>query len=178
MGRSRLHLLLSLGRKQRVIDDLESQGPCRSSNCDMLDICVHDVNVWVQAYVGKIMVWRMSLHLGSLGMATVSLPEQGAPPTKVLSEADVQQRWQILDSFTLLLSVLVADPASIRNPCLCVSHVLCEESGHTYLLEGSCLAARDIVDIQTTIIDKLALGSTITDLRDTAGRLLVGSLEA
>jgi hypothetical protein len=60
----------------------------------------------------------MSLHLGSLGIATVSEPEQGAPPTKVLSEGEVQHRWQMLASLTLLLSVLVAEPTSIRKPFL------------------------------------------------------------
>jgi hypothetical protein len=70
------------------------------------------------AYVGKIKDWRMSLHLGSLGMATVSLPEQGAPPTNVLSEGEVQHLWQMLESLTLLLSVFVAEPTSMRKPFL------------------------------------------------------------
>lgn len=64
------------------------------------------------------MVCRMSLHLGPLGMATVSLPVQGAPPIKVFSLVEVQHRWQMLESLTLDGSVLVADPASIRNPFL------------------------------------------------------------
>jgi hypothetical protein len=68
--------------------------------------------------VGKMKVWRISLHFGSLGMATVSLPEQGAPPTNWLSEAEVQHRWQMLESLTLLVSVLVAEPTSIRKPFL------------------------------------------------------------
>jgi hypothetical protein len=68
--------------------------------------------------VGKMMVWRMSLHLGSLGMATVSLPVQGAPPTKVDSEGEVQHRWQMFESLTLLGSVLAAEPASMRKPFL------------------------------------------------------------
>jgi hypothetical protein len=69
-------------------------------------------------YVGKMKDWRISLHLGSLGMATVSLPEHGAPPTKLLSEAEVQHRWQMLESLTLLLFVLVAEPTSMRKPFL------------------------------------------------------------
>jgi hypothetical protein len=51
-------------------------------------------------------------------MATVSVPVQGAPPMKVLSDGEVQHRWQILESLTLLLSVLVAEPASMRKPFL------------------------------------------------------------
>jgi len=64
------------------------------------------------------MVWRMSLHFGSFGMATVSEPVQGAPPTNVLSELDVQQRWHMFEPLTLLASVFVAEPASIRKPFL------------------------------------------------------------
>jgi hypothetical protein len=83
---------------------------------------------WKQgwAYVGKIRVWRMGLHLGSLGTATVSLPEQGAPPTMVLSDAEVQQRWQLLETLTLLLSVLEAIPTSIRKPYQQISEGLSE----------------------------------------------------
>jgi hypothetical protein len=63
----------------------------------------------------------MNLHLGSAGMATVSLPEHGAPPTNVFSDAAFQQRWQIFADLTLLLSVLVAEPTSIRKPFSFVS---------------------------------------------------------
>jgi hypothetical protein len=48
----------------------------------------------------------------------VSEPLQGAPPTKVLSLGEVQQRWQMFDPLTFLGSVLVAEPASMRKPFL------------------------------------------------------------
>jgi hypothetical protein len=35
------------------------------------------------------------------------------------------------------------------------------------LLECGCLAAGDVVDVKTTIVDKLALWSSVSDLRDT-----------
>ena len=62
------------------------------------------------------MVWRMSLQVLLVGISTVSLPEQGCKPIKVLSLGAVQQRWQILPDCTALGSVLAAFPASIRNP--------------------------------------------------------------
>lgn len=67
-------------------------------------------------YAGKMMVCLIILHFGSEGISTVSFPEQGAPPTKVFSFGDVQQRWQIFPFVTLLGSVLEALPASIRKP--------------------------------------------------------------
>lgn len=62
------------------------------------------------------MVWRIILQRVSWGMATVSEPVQGAPPTKLLSLVDVQQRWQMLALETLLSSVFAALPASMRKP--------------------------------------------------------------
>lgn len=66
--------------------------------------------------MGKMMVWRIILHLVSCGIPTVSEPVQGAPPTKLLSLVDVQQRWQMLPLETWLSSVLAALPASMRKP--------------------------------------------------------------
>lgn len=62
------------------------------------------------------MFWRIIWQLVPVGISTVSLPVQGAPPTNTFSSLLVQQRWQMLPPFTLLVSVLVAWPVTIRNP--------------------------------------------------------------
>jgi hypothetical protein len=69
-----------------------------------------------EAYVGKMMVWRIIWQLLAMGMSTVSVPEQGAPPTKVLSFVDVQQRWHIFPAATFPGSEFAAFPATMRKP--------------------------------------------------------------
>ena len=70
----------------------------------------------MKTYVGKMMVWRIILQRVSCGIPTVSVPLQGAPPTKGVSLVDVQQRWQMLPLATWLSSVFAALPANMRKP--------------------------------------------------------------
>jgi hypothetical protein len=71
----------------------------------------------LETYAGKMMVCRIILQLVEWGISTVSDPEQGCAPTKLLSFVEVQQRWQIFPDETLEVSVFEASPAIIRKPC-------------------------------------------------------------
>ena len=102
-------------------------------------------------------------------MATVSLPVQGAPPTKLLSLVEVQQRWQIALLSTLLGSVFEAFPAIMRKPYIFV-RIFCREfSGPiSYLLKSRGLATGDVVNIETTLVHQTSLRTSIANLGNTS----------
>jgi hypothetical protein len=86
-----------------------------ATNCSCKPL-IQEKGKWYKTYVGKIMVWRIILHVVDIGMSTVSLPEQGAPPTNVFSFVEVQQRWHMFPEATFLASVFTALPAIMRKP--------------------------------------------------------------
>lgn len=120
-------------------------------------------------YAGKMMVCRIIWQFDPLGTSTVSEPVHGAPPTNWSSFGEVQQRWQMLPLLTELGFVFAALPASIRKPCEngLATHSLEDRplAWSTHLSESCCLSTGDIVDIQTTVVDKLALRSAVAGLR-------------
>jgi hypothetical protein len=86
----------------------------------------------------------------------------------------------------LLGSLLAALPANIRKPysLLLVTQtanyiiiIRGKTSFSPYLLEGRDLSTGDIVDIETTIVDELALGASVAGLGHTLERPVLGLVE-
>jgi hypothetical protein len=118
------------------------------------------------------MVCLIIWQLDACGIATVSLPEHGAPPTNGVSVLDVQHRWQMLALVTFESSVFAAFPAIIRKPWEALIRVTRFLNWINYLLERCRLSIRNVIDIKSTIVLELSLWSTVSNLWNT----LVGSV--